>query len=157
MRVLLQRVSSAHVDTSEGTIGSIGLGLLIFVAVGRQDTQKEADYLVDKILDLRVFPDGEGRFDRSLRDVGGALLIVSQFTLYGDCSRGRRPGFDLAAPAQEARALYEYFVSAARSRQITVATGEFQASMKVALVNEGPVTIWLDTNELRVPTGSPRK
>src|SRR5215469_4449071 len=133
MRILLQRVSSARVDTAEGTIGSIGLGLLVFVAVGRQDTRKQADYLVDKILGLRVFPDNEGRFDRNLRDVGGALLIVSQFTLYADCSRGRRPGFDLAAPPQEARALYEYFVSAALSREITVATGEFQASMKVTL------------------------
>jgi D-tyrosyl-tRNA(Tyr) deacylase len=151
MRVLLQRVSSAKVDTAEGTTGAIGLGLLVFLAVGRQDTRKEADYLIDKILGLRIFPDDEGRFDRSLRDVGGALLIVSQFTLYADCSRGRRPGFDLAAPPQEARALYEYFVSAARSREVTVATGEFQASMKVTLVNEGPVTIWLDTNDLRIP------
>ena len=149
MRVLLQRVSSARVDTAAGTIGSIGTGLLVFLAIGKQDTEKEADYLLDKIAGLRIFPDDRGRFDRNLEQAGGALLVVSQFTLYADCSRGRRPGFDEAAPPEQARALYEFFIFAARRRNLTVKTGEFQASMQVTLVNEGPVTIWLDTVTLR--------
>jgi D-tyrosyl-tRNA(Tyr) deacylase len=153
MRVLLQRVSSAQVTTESGTTGSIGTGLLVFLAVAKEDTEAEADYLLRKIAELRVFPDGDGKLNLNLREAGGSLLIVSQFTLYADCSRGRRPGFERAAPPQQANILYEYFISAARLSQLPVQTGESQATMKVSLVNEGPVTIWLDTAELRT---SPR-
>jgi D-tyrosyl-tRNA(Tyr) deacylase len=151
MRVLLQRVSSAQVTTESGTTGSIGTGLLVFLAVGREDTETEADYLLKKTSELRVFPDADGKLNLNLREAGGSLLVVSQFTLYADCTRGRRPGFDRAAPPEQARALYEYFVSAARLSKIPVETGEFQATMKVSLVNEGPVTIWLDSAELHTP------
>lgn len=151
MRVLLQRVSFAEVTTESGTTGSIGTGLLVFLAVAKEDTQLEADYLLKKTVELRVFPDAEGKLNLNLREAGGSLLVVSQFTLYADCSRGRRPGFDRAAPPEHARNLYHYFIAAARLNQIPVETGEFQATMKVSLVNEGPVTIWLDSAELRTP------
>jgi len=145
MRVVLQRVTSARVEVDGETVGSIGAGLLILVGVTHADRHADADYLASKIVQLRIFPDDAGRMNRSLLDAGGALLVVSQFTLYGDCRKGRRPGFDRAAAPEHARGLYEYFVQCLRSSNIMVETGVFQAEMKVSLVNDGPVTFVLDS------------
>jgi D-tyrosyl-tRNA(Tyr) deacylase len=149
MKVVLQRVKNAHVEVAGATVGAIGRGLLILLGVARTDTRKDADYLVDKTLHLRIFPDEAGRMNRSVIETGGALLVVSQFTLYGDCKKGRRPSFDDAAPGEQARALYEYFVSRLKSSNISsniiVETGVFQAEMEVHLVNDGPVTIILES------------
>jgi D-tyrosyl-tRNA(Tyr) deacylase len=149
MKVVLQRVKNAHVEVAGATVGAIGRGLLIFLGVARTDTRKDADYLVDKTLHLRIFPDEAGRMNRSIIETGGALLVVSQFTLYGDCKKGRRPSFDEAAPGEQARELYEYFVSHLKfsniSSNIIVETGVFQAEMEVHLVNDGPVTIILES------------
>ena len=147
MRAVIQRVSSASVTVDCVVTGSVGKGLVVLLGVTRTDTTADADFLADKIVNLRVFSDEEGKMSRSLIDVGGALLVVSQFTLYGDCRKGRRPSFDAAAPSATARTLYEYFVDAARSRGVPVETGVFQAHMDVALVNDGPVTLILETNE----------
>jgi len=141
MRVVIQRVSQARVVVDGRTAGAIAPGLLVFLGVAKYDTRADADYLADKVTGLRIFPDDAGKMNRSVLETGGALLIVSQFTLYGDCRRGRRPGFDLAAPAEQARALYDYFVEACRKRGLPVETGIFQASMAVELTNDGPVTI----------------
>ena len=141
MRVVIQRVSQARVVADGRTTGAIASGLLVFLGVARYDTRADADYLADKLTGLRIFPDDAGKMNRSVLETGGGLLIVSQFTLYGDCRRGRRPGFDLAAPAEEARTLYDYFVGACRKRGVPVETGIFQASMAVELINDGPVTI----------------
>jgi D-tyrosyl-tRNA(Tyr) deacylase len=127
------------------TTGKIDTGLLVLLGVTKTDTQGDADYLVDKIANLRIFSDDAGKMNRSLVDVGGSLLVVSQFTLYGDCRKGRRPGFDLAAPAEQARDLYEYFVAHGRRSGIRVETGVFQAHMQVSLTNDGPVTFMLET------------
>jgi len=145
MKALLQRVSSARVEVGGVTTGAIGPGLLVFLGVSRDDTPEDAAYLADRVLGLRMFPDDAGKMNRSLIDTGGALLVVSQFTLYGDCTRGRRPGFDKAAPPDLANTLYEQFVADCRSRCIMVATGVFQASMTVSLVNEGPVTFLVES------------
>ncbi len=141
MRAVLQRVSEASVEVDAAVTGTIGRGLLVLLGVSHQDTRSSADYLLDKIINLRIFPDDAGKMNRSLLDVGGGLLVVSQFTLYGDTSRGRRPSFDSAAPPEQARELYEYFVSRARLSGLLVQTGVFQATMSVRLTNEGPVTI----------------
>ena len=141
MRIVVQRVSRAQVAVEGRVTGAIGAGLLVFLGVARHDTRADADYLADKVTGLRIFPDQAGRMNRSVLETGGALLIVSQFTLYGDCRKGRRPAFDLVAPAEEARALYEYFIEACRKRNIAVETGIFQASMAVELTNDGPVTL----------------
>lgn len=141
MRALLQRVKEAKVEVEGRTVGAIGRGLLVLLGVARGDTPADADYLAEKILGLRIFPDAEGKMNLSVMEAGGGLLVVSQFTLYGDTRKGRRPSFDQAAPQQEARALYEYFVQKLRSRQAPVQTGVFQAMMQVHLINEGPVTI----------------
>ncbi len=127
--------------------GAIGRGLLVFLGIAGTDTPLEADYLLDKLLYLRIFPDSRGKMNLDVAEAGGAVLIVSQFTLYGDCRRGRRPGFDRAAPLEQARSLYNYFVERARKTRVPVATGVFQASMNVALVNEGPVTLMIDSGE----------
>ena len=145
MRVLIQRVSSARVTVSEHTTGEIGRGLLVFLGISREDTPADADYLLEKLLWLRVFRDAEEKMNCNVQETGGALLIVSQFTLYGDCRRGRRPSFDRAAPPAEARALYDYFVAAARRSRVPVQCGEFQAMMEVHLVNDGPVTLLIDS------------
>jgi D-tyrosyl-tRNA(Tyr) deacylase len=147
MRLLIQRVSEAEVIVAGEPVGSIGTGLLVFLGISRTDTPADADYLLEKLLGLRIFPDETGKMNRNVRDSGGALLIVSQFTLYADCRKGRRPGFDRAAPPEYARTLYDYFVNAARRTPVAVETGMFQASMKVSLINEGPVTIWIDSEE----------
>jgi len=130
---------------SESTVGAIGSGLLVFLGISRDDTEAESDYLLDKLLGLRIFRDADDKMNRNIQDTGGALLIVSQFTLYGDCRRGRRPSFDRAAPPDRARLLYDYFVAAARRSSVPVQCGEFQAMMEVHLVNDGPVTILIDS------------
>jgi D-aminoacyl-tRNA deacylase len=147
MRLLIQRVSRASVTVNEIAEGTISTGLLVFLGIGKTDTRQDADYLLDRLLGLRIFPDENGKMNRSVGEAGGALLIVSQFTLYADCRRGRRPSFDPAAPAVLAQALYDYFVNAARRTPLQVETGVFQASMQVHLINEGPVTIWMDSAE----------
>jgi D-tyrosyl-tRNA(Tyr) deacylase len=147
MRLLVQRVSEAQVIVESVATGSIRIGLLVFVGISRDDTFADADYAVQKVGGLRIFPDSEGKMNRNVHEAGGALLIVSQFTLYGDCRKGKRPSFERAAPPAEAERLYNYFVEAARRGPVPVETGVFQAAMKVRLVNEGPVTIWIDTGD----------
>ena len=153
MRALLQRVTQASVVVEGSVVGEIGAGLLILLGVAKPDTAVDAGFLVDKIVNLRIFPDTDGKMNRSLLDTGGSLLVVSQFTLYGDCRKGRRPGFDAAAPAEQARALYESFVEIARRSGLRVETGVFQAHMEVALVNDGPVTLMLETQPLETSPG----
>ena len=143
MRIVLQRVSQASVTVDGNIVGKIGRGVLILVGVGKGDTEKDSVYLAEKIVNLRVFPDETGKMNLSLLDIGGSALVVSQFTLYGDCSKGRRPGFDGAAPPELAKQLYEHFVGRIRAAGVKVETGVFQASMTVNLVNEGPVTFIL--------------
>lgn len=144
MRVLLQRVTEANVAIDGETVGKIGAGVLLLVGVTHSDTRKEADFLVEKCANLRVFDDENGVMNRSLLDVGGEALIVSQFTLYGDARKGRRPTYIAAAPGEVSEPLYDYFVSRMRELGVTVATGHFGADMKVSLVNNGPVTLWLE-------------
>jgi D-aminoacyl-tRNA deacylase len=148
MRVIIQRVNQAKVEVDSRDTGSIGIGLLVLLGVAKQDTYQHADYLVDKILGLRIFSDDAGKMNLSVLDVSGGLLIVSNFTVYGDCRKGRRPSFDLAAEARKAEELYQYFVHRARSAPIRVETGVFRASMSVHLTNDGPVTLVLDTDHL---------
>ena len=144
MRALLQRVTSASVTVDGAVIGEIGAGLLILVCAMQGDTEDEADKLAAKIGKLRIFRDLEGKMNLSLKDTGGAALVVSQFTLAADTSRGNRPGFSTAAVPAEGRRLYEYFVDRMRAEEVEVATGEFGAEMKVCLENDGPVTIWME-------------
>ncbi len=145
MRAVIQRVKQARVAVANHTVGEIGRGLLTFLGVGREDTREDADYLADKVVNLRIFEDSEGKLNFSLKDIGGEILIVSQFTLYADCRKGRRPSFSLAAEPDLARKLYQYFTSKVKSQGVKVALGEFQAKMEVELINEGPVTILLDS------------
>ena len=145
MRAVVQRVTEARVTVDGEVVGAIGRGLCVLLGVGMDDTERDAETLSRKVVGLRVFADDEGKFARSVEDVGGALLVVSQFTLYGDTARGRRPSFTGAAPPERAEALYERFVAAARGGPVPVATGRFGAHMAVALVNDGPVTLLLDT------------
>src|SRR6267378_2381634 len=145
MRAVVQRVSRARVTVGSEVRGEIGLGLLVLLGVGAGDTRAEADYLVDKTIGLRIFEDTGGKMNLSVAEVGGALLVVSQFTLYGDVRRGKRPSFDAAAPPEQARELYEYFVEQVRAAGLPCETGRFQETMQVELVNEGPVTILLDS------------
>jgi D-aminoacyl-tRNA deacylase len=147
MRIVLQRVKNARVDVAGETVGSIGVGLLILLGVTQTDNQEDADYLAGKVIQLRIFPDEAGRMNRSLVEARGSLLVVSQFTLYGDCRKGRRPSFDRAAPPEQARALYEHFIQRLKSSNITVENGVFQAEMEIHLINEGPVTFILDSNK----------
>jgi len=145
MRAVVQRVSSARVEVEGETVGAIERGLLVYLGVGKGDGDAERAWMLDKILNLRVFENDAGKFDKSLLDVGGELLVVSQFTLYADVRRGRRPSFDDAMPPEGAEAAYEAFVGAARARGVRVATGRFRAHMHVSSVNDGPVTIPIDT------------
>ena len=147
MRALLQRVSRAEVRVDREVVGRIGPGLVILVGVGRDDDEAMADALARKIAELRIFADEAGRTNLALPDVGGQALVVSQFTLYADTRRGRRPGFTDAAPPEVAERVYERFASALRALDIDVAMGRFGAPMAVELVNEGPFTLWLDTAE----------
>jgi len=144
MRIVLQRVKEAWVRVNGEEIARIGPGFLLLVGIAREDSEEEVMFWAKKIPDLRVFPDDAGKLNRSLREVGGEILCVSQFTLYGDALAGRRPSFDRAAPAEAARALYERFVEALRSQGIPVKTGIFGAHMEVGLVNDGPVTLILE-------------
>lgn len=148
MRAVIQRVTRAKVTVDGEVIGEIGNGLVVLLGIARDDTKVEAAYLVDKIANLRIFDDEDGKMNLSVKDVGGALLIVSQFTLYGDVRRGLRPSWIDAAPPEVAGPLYDFFVRQARSTVDDVATGKFQAMMQVELVNDGPVTILLDSNKL---------
>lgn len=148
MRACIQRVSEARV-TVDGTVtGQIGRGLLVLLGVGTNDGAGEIDWLAEKLVNLRVFEDADGKMNRSLLDAGGALLVVSQFTLFGDCRKGRRPSFTDAAPPELAERLYNEFVARVRVLGVEVATGVFRAQMDVALVNDGPVTLWIDTADL---------
>ncbi|MDR2946521.1 MAG: D-tyrosyl-tRNA(Tyr) deacylase [Candidatus Adiutrix sp.] len=147
MRILLQRVTKAAVRVEGEEIGSIGSGLLIFLGVAEGDTKQDADWLVEKLAGLRVFYDEGGKMNLSVREVGGELLVVSQFTLYGDCRRGRRPSFDKAAAPALADELYEYFKAKLASLGLTVASGRFAAHMEVELLNDGPVTFIIDSPE----------
>lgn len=147
MRVVIQRVNRALVRVEGKIAGEISKGLLVLLGVGQGDSSKDAVYLLDKIINLRIFEDAEGKMNLSLLDAGGELMVISQFTLYADCRKGRRPSFTDASPPEEAQKLYEYFVAEAKNRGLKVATGIFQALMEVELVNFGPVTIFLDSSK----------
>lgn len=147
MRAVVQRVSRASVTVGDHTVGEIGRGLLVLLGVNEKDTETDVEYLAEKIAGLRVFEDEAGKMNRSVGDVGGAVLAVSQFTLYGDVRRGKRPSFDEAASPEVARRLYELFVERIRAGGLRCETGRFQATMRVELVNEGPVTILLDSKK----------
>lgn len=144
MKAVIQRVTSASVSVEEKIAGRIGQGIMILLGVEKGDDEKKADWLAEKIVNLRIFYDDDGKMNLSVRDIGGSLLIVSQFTLAGNCAKGKRPSFDTAAPAGEGKRLYEYFVAAAGRSGVPVETGIFQADMQVALVNDGPVTFILE-------------
>jgi len=145
MRAVVQRVSRAQVSVAEEVVGKIGPGVLVLLGVAKVDAKIDADYLAGKILGLRIFEDENGKMNLSIAETGGAVLAVSQFTLYGDARKGKRPSFDDDAPAQMANELYEYFVETIREAGVTCETGRFQAMMQVELVNDGPVTILLDS------------
>ena len=145
MRVCLQRVSEASVEVDDQTVGQIGAGLVVLLGIGKQDTSHEVKQLVDKIVNLRIFADQEEKMNLSLLDVEGQMLVISQFTLWGDCRKGRRPSFVEAADPQLAEPLYEEFAQEVRSRGVTVATGRFGAMMQVSLVNDGPVTLVIES------------
>jgi D-aminoacyl-tRNA deacylase len=145
MRAVVQRVSRAQVNVSEEVVAKIGHGLLVLLGIAKIDTQADADYLAAKVLGLRIFDDENGKMNLSLADARGAVLVVSQFTLYGDVRKGKRPSFDDAAPPELARELYEYFVAKIREAGVACETGRFQAMMEVELVNDGPVTILIDS------------
>lgn len=147
MRIVIQRVKSASVTVDNEIIGKIGKGILVLLGISVDDSEKDALYLLEKTLNLRIFEDYEDKMNLSLLDISGELLVVSQFTLYGDSRKGRRPSFIEAAPPEKANALYEYFVSEAKQKLLRVETGKFQAMMDVALINDGPVTILLDSNK----------
>jgi len=151
MKLVIQRVKEASVRVNDDVTGAIRTGLLVFVGIARTDTHEDADYLVDKLIGLRVFPDENGKMNRNVVEARGSVLVVSQFTLYGDCRRGRRPSFDEAAPPDVAIALYSYFIGQIRRGPVPVESGVFQASMQVHLVNDGPVTILIDSG------GRPRR
>lgn len=148
MRALLQRVSQASVTVDEQVVGQIGQGLLVLLGVGRDDSEVQVKTLADKTVHLRIFGDDDGKMNRSLLDIGGEVLVISQFTLYADMRRGRRPSFTDAAPPAVAEALYEHFKDALADYGLPVACGVFGGSMQIDLRNEGPVTIWLDSAEL---------
>ena len=147
MRAVVQRVKEAKVDVEGRTVGEIDHGLLVLLGVGEDDSEKDCEYLANKIAHLRVFSDDQGLMNLSLVEIEGAVLVVSQFTLWGDCRKGRRPSFTRAARPEKARALYEHFVGILRGKGLQIATGEFQEMMDVHLVNDGPVTLILDSSK----------
>ncbi|MBI5484980.1 MAG: D-tyrosyl-tRNA(Tyr) deacylase [Deltaproteobacteria bacterium] len=144
MKAVIQRVKSASVTVEEKVAGRIGQGIMVLLGIEKGDSEAQADWLAEKIAGLRIFSDQQGKMNLSVLDIGGALLVVSQFTLAGNCSKGKRPSFDTAAPPEEGQRLYEYFVGAARRLGLPVETGIFQADMQVELVNDGPVTFVLE-------------
>jgi D-tyrosyl-tRNA(Tyr) deacylase len=148
MRACVQRVSEAYVTVNGAETGRIGRGLVVLLGIGHNDGETEVNWLADKIVGLRIFEDAAGKMNLSLADVGGAMLVISQFTLYGDCRRGRRPSFTDAAPPEMAERLYEAFVEVVRRAGIEVGTGKFREHMLVSLVNDGPVTLWIDTMQM---------
>jgi D-tyrosyl-tRNA(Tyr) deacylase len=148
MRAVIQRAAEARVVVGEETVAEIGRGLVVLLGVGEGDTESDAHWLADKIAGLRIFDDAEGKLNLSVAEVGGSVLVVSQFTLYGDCRKGRRPSFTGAARPEEADRLYQVFVARLREQGLSVSTGIFRERMQVALVNDGPVTLLLDTNRL---------
>jgi D-aminoacyl-tRNA deacylase len=148
MRSVVQRVKRASVTVNDRIVGQIEAGLLVLLGVSRSDNPSTADYIVEKLLGLRIFEDTDGKMNLSLRETGGAVLLVSQFTLYGDVRRGKRPSFDEAARPEQAKSMYEYLVTKIREQGIECATGEFQAMMQVSLVNDGPVTILIDSEKI---------
>ncbi|MEW6185598.1 MAG: D-aminoacyl-tRNA deacylase [Thermodesulfobacteriota bacterium] len=147
MRLILQRVKEARVIIKEEKVGEIGRGLLVYVGVGKDDTGEDVEYLLEKVLHLRIFPDGGNKFNLSLLDVGGALLVVSQFTLWGDCRKGRRPSFSESAAAEKAQPLYELFIEKGRQKGVPTACGRFQEMMEIHSINDGPVTLLLDSRK----------
>lgn len=147
MKAVLQRVRQASVSVDGAVVGAIGPGILLLLGVEKGDGEADGDWLLRKTVELRLFADEAGKMNRSLQETGGSLLVVSQFTLAGNCTKGRRPSFDTAAPPAEGQRLYEHFVACARTSGVTVATGIFQADMQVALVNDGPVTFILDSRK----------
>ena len=147
MRAVIQRVQRASVTIDDRTHGAISQGMVVLLGIGASDTQKDLHWLVEKVINLRIFDDQQGKMNRSLADIAGEMLIISQFTLYGDCRKGRRPGFSAAAPPEVAEPLYRQFIEEVQSRQIKIATGIFQAAMQVELVNDGPVTILVDSEK----------
>lgn len=147
MRAVVQRVKRARVEVGGRTVGEAGNGLLVFLGVGHEDTEKQGEFLANKIAHLRIFSDEQGLMNRSVIEVEGGMLVVSQFTLWGDCQKGRRPSFIRAAPPDKAKALYEHFIRHLRGMGLAVAAGEFQEMMDVHLVNDGPVTLLLDTEK----------
>ena len=147
MRAVVQRVSSAEVRVNGQILGSIGQGLLVLLAVGQVDQAQDAAYLAKKTLNLRIFEDGSGKMNRSVQDIGGGLLVISQFTLYGDCRKGNRPSFVDAAPPERAESLYTLYLEEVGKSGIEIASGKFQAMMDVSLVNQGPVTVLLDSKK----------
>ncbi len=148
MRAVIQRVSKASVTVGSEVTGAIGPGLLVFLGIHKDDQEQEIKWMVEKIINLRIFEDEHGKMNRSLIDSNGAILVVSQFTLYGDCRKGRRPGYSSAAPPETANILYQQFITAVKQNDISVASGRFQAHMDVELVNDGPVTLLLDSAKL---------
>lgn len=146
MRAVVQLVKKASVTIEKKTSGAIGRGLLVLLGVSRSDTARDVEYMVDKIINLRIFPDQDGKMNLSVRDINGEILVVSQFTLFGDCRKGRRPSYSHAAPPEIADALYQAFV-AAMGQYLRVATGTFQAMMEVELINDGPVTLLIDSSK----------
>jgi D-tyrosyl-tRNA(Tyr) deacylase len=147
MRLVVQRVKEARVSVAGEVIGQIGQGLLVFLGVGREDHEADVDYLLEKVIHLRIFPDADSKFNRSLEDVQGALLVVSQFTLWGDCRKGRRPSFSESASPTVAEPLYRRFIEKARAKGLPVAEGCFQEMMEISLINDGPVTLLLDSKK----------
>ncbi len=149
MRVVLQRVQNASVEVEGRTTGTLGKGLLVFAGIGEEDTEDELRYIARKIVNLRIFEDEARKFNRSLLDIGGGLLVISQFTLYADCRKGRRPSFTGAAPPERAAAMFDHFIEILKEFEIEVETGVFQAMMDVTSCNYGPVTIIMDSRDMR--------
>jgi len=148
MRAVVQRVTSARVDVNDQTAGEIGNGLLALVGVADTDSERDADWMAERIAGLRIFDDADGKMNLSVNEIGGAVLAVSQFTLLGDCRKGRRPSYVKAAVPEQAESLYQRFLEQLRSKEIVVATGAFRTTMRVSLVNDGPVTLMLDSTKL---------
>lgn len=148
MRAVVQRVSQARVEVDQETVGEIGNGLVVFLGVGKEDGPADSDYMAGKITGLRIFDDEQGLMNLSVQDTGGSILCISQFTILGDCRKGRRPGFSAAAPPEQAEKLYEYFCENLLSRGVNIATGRFQETMRIIVDNDGPVTMLLDSKKL---------